>query len=81
MSALDRGAQAASEFRKIVDHPGVTLNDPVGALARLQLARAYRAVGERQKAKAAYDDMLDLWKASDSDLQTFEQAAKEGRKL
>jgi tetratricopeptide (TPR) repeat protein len=79
--ALDRGAEAATEFEKIVDHPGVTLNDPVGALARLQLARAYWMAGDKQKAKAAYDGMLELWKGSDPDLRPFEQAAKENRKL
>ena len=35
------GKKAAAEFQKILDHPGIVLNFPLGALARLGLARAY----------------------------------------
>jgi hypothetical protein len=35
------GAEAAAEFQKILDHRGVVLSDPIAALARLQLGRAY----------------------------------------
>jgi tetratricopeptide (TPR) repeat protein len=38
---LGQGSAAATEFQKIVDHPGAILNDLVGALAHLGLARAY----------------------------------------
>jgi tetratricopeptide (TPR) repeat protein len=39
--ALGRGAEAALEFQKILDHPGLVGTFPVGALARLGLGRAY----------------------------------------
>ena len=39
--ALGRGAEAAVEFQKILDHPGLVGNFPIGALARLGLGRAY----------------------------------------
>jgi hypothetical protein len=39
--ALGRGAEAAVEFQKIFDHPGLVGNFPIGALARLDLGRAY----------------------------------------
>src|SRR5207253_8284169 len=38
--AAHRGTEAAVEFQKILDHPGVVFGDPVGALAHLQLGRA-----------------------------------------
>jgi hypothetical protein len=39
--ALRQGAQAEAEFQKILDHPGIVGNYPLGALARLGMARAY----------------------------------------
>jgi eukaryotic-like serine/threonine-protein kinase len=38
---LRDGERAAKEFRKIIEHPGIVGNYPLGALARLGLARAY----------------------------------------
>jgi hypothetical protein len=38
---LHDGNQAAAEFQKFIDHRGVVMNFPWGALARLGLARAY----------------------------------------
>jgi len=39
--AAGRGDAAAAEFKKILDHPGVVVNCPTGALAHLEMARAY----------------------------------------
>jgi tetratricopeptide (TPR) repeat protein len=39
--ALHQGSQAAVEFQKILDHPGIMMNSPLGALAHLGLGRAY----------------------------------------
>jgi len=39
--AARRGAEAAAEFQKILDHRGIVINEPIGALAHLGLARAY----------------------------------------
>ena len=52
--ALRKPTEAAAEFQKILDHPGVVLEDPMGALARLQIARAWTMAGDDGKAKAAY---------------------------
>jgi cytochrome c-type biogenesis protein CcmH/NrfG len=38
------------------------VSDPIGALAHLQLGRAYALQGDMAKAKAAYRDFLTLWK-------------------
>jgi hypothetical protein len=42
--AAGQGREAAAEFQKILDHPGIVVNCPSGALARLGLARAYAVV-------------------------------------
>jgi hypothetical protein len=43
---LHQGKEVAAEFQKFLDHPGVTVNCPLGALARLQLGRAYALQGD-----------------------------------
>ena len=39
--AMGRGEEAATESQKILDHPGLAGNFPIGALAHLGLGRAY----------------------------------------
>jgi hypothetical protein len=41
------------EFQKFLDHRGIALNSPLGALAHLGLARSYAVSGDTAKAKAA----------------------------
>ncbi len=76
-----RGSDAAAEFRKILDHGGITFSDPIRALARLQLARAYALSGDRTKAMASYQDFLTLWKDADPDIPILQQAKVEYAKL
>ena len=75
--ALHKATEATAEFQKILDHPGVVLGDPIGALARLQLARALTMSGDASKAKEAYQDLLALWKDADPDLALPKQAKAE----
>jgi DNA-binding winged helix-turn-helix (wHTH) protein/tetratricopeptide (TPR) repeat protein len=75
--AEHRGAEAAEEFQKIINHRGIVLSDPIGALAHLQLARAYGLDGDIQKAKANYQHFLELWKNADSDIPVLRQAKAE----
>jgi tetratricopeptide (TPR) repeat protein len=75
--AAHQGARAAIEFQKILDHRGIVVSDPVGAVARLELGRAFAASGERRKAKAAYQDFLTLWKDADPDIPILKQANSE----
>jgi hypothetical protein len=75
--AVHQGANAAAEFQKIVDHRGIVVSDPIGALARLQLGRAYALAGDKTKARSAYQDFLTLWKDADSDIPILKQAQAE----
>jgi eukaryotic-like serine/threonine-protein kinase len=79
--AAHQGSEAATEFQKILDHRGIVLNEPIGALAHLQLGRAYAMQGDRAKAKAAYQDFLTLWKDADPDIPVLKQAKAEYAKL
>jgi eukaryotic-like serine/threonine-protein kinase len=72
-----RGRAAAPEFQKILDHRGIVLADPVGALAHLQLGRAYAVSGDRTGAKSAYQDFLTLWKDVDRDIPILIRARAE----
>ena len=60
--AAHNGSAAATEFRKFLDHRGITLNFPLGVLAHLGLARAYALSGDTAKARTAYQDFFALWK-------------------
>src|SRR5216684_3406214 len=60
--SLRNGSAAAVQFQNIIDHRGVALNSPVGALAHLGLARAYALQGDTPKAHAKYQDFLSLEK-------------------
>ncbi len=79
--AAHQGAEAVAEFQKILDHRGIVINDPVGAVARLQLGRAFALAGDKTKAKAAYQDFLTLWKDADPDIPILRQAKAEYAKL
>jgi hypothetical protein len=76
-----QGKEAAVEFQRIIDHRGIVLNFPLGALAHLQLGRAYGLQGETAKARGAYQDFLTLWKDADPDIPILKQAKAEYAKL
>ena len=69
-----QGLAAAAEFQKILDHRGVVISDPIGALAHLQQGRAFALSGDKVKAKAAYKEFLQLWKDADPGIPVFERA-------
>ncbi|MGA2630060.1 MAG: tetratricopeptide repeat protein [Terriglobia bacterium] len=78
---LHDGKAAAAEFQKFIDHRGVVMNFPWGALARLGLARAYAMQGNTAKARTAYQDFLTLWKDADPDIPNLKEAKTECAKL
>jgi eukaryotic-like serine/threonine-protein kinase len=79
--ALHEGKKAAQEFHKIIDHPGIVMADPAGALAHLELARAFAVSGDADRAKTAYQDFLTIWKDADPDVPVLKQAKSEYAKL
>ena len=79
--AARQGSEAAAEFQKILDHRGIVLNSPIGALAHLQIGRAYAIQGDTAKASAAYQDFLTLWKDADRDISVLIAANAEYAKL
>jgi serine/threonine protein kinase len=79
--AAHQGSEAAAEFQKILDHRGIVLNEPIGALAHLQIGRAYAMQGDTAKAKAAYQDFLTLWNDADPDIPILIAAKAEYSKL
>jgi len=79
--AAHEGTQAAVEFQKILDHRGIVVADPIGALARLQMGRAFAQAGDTGKAVTAYQDFLSLWKNADTDIPILVQAKAEYARL
>jgi eukaryotic-like serine/threonine-protein kinase len=79
--AMHRPADAAAEFQKILKHRGLVLADPVGALAHLELGRAFEMSGDSVPSKAAYEEFLRLWKDADPGIPILRQAKLEYAKL
>jgi eukaryotic-like serine/threonine-protein kinase len=76
-----RGLEASAEFQKVLDHRGIVLADSIGAVAHLQLGRAFVLLGEKDKAKSAYQAFLALWKDADPATPVLKQATAEYAKL
>jgi tetratricopeptide (TPR) repeat protein len=79
--AVHRFAEAAAEFQKIVDHRGIVGLDPIGALAHLQLGRAFALSGDKTKAKTSYEAFLRLWKDADAAVPIVKTARAEYGRL
>ena len=76
-----KGVEAAAEFKKILLHRGVVVSDPIGALASLQLGRAFALAGDATEAKSSYEEFLKQWKDADPDIPIFRQAKAEYARL
>jgi serine/threonine protein kinase/tetratricopeptide (TPR) repeat protein len=76
-----QGSEAVAEFQKIHSHPGVVINEPIGALAYLGIARAYSLQGDTARSKTVYHDFFTLWKDADPDISIIKQAKDEYAKL
>jgi eukaryotic-like serine/threonine-protein kinase len=72
---------AVTEFQRFLDNRAMVINSPLGALARLNLARAYAMQGDAAKAKAVYEDFFAIWKDADGDIPIFISAKSEYSKL
>jgi hypothetical protein len=83
---LGQGTAARAEFQKFIDHRGLVSNFEWAALARLGVARAYALEAQsdpaaRDKARAAYQEFLTLWKDADPDIPVYQEAKTEYAKL
>jgi eukaryotic-like serine/threonine-protein kinase len=76
-----RPKEAAAEFQKILDHPGIALSSPIGIRGRIGLARANAMQGDSAKTKLVYQDFFALWKDADPDIPILKQAKAEYAKL
>jgi predicted Zn-dependent protease len=81
LMAASKVPEAEIEFRKILESRGLVGLDPIGSLARLQLARAHARSGDVAKAKSAYDDLFALWKNADPDVPIIKDARVEYARL
>jgi serine/threonine protein kinase len=86
---LHKGAEAAAEFHKILDHKGASWGatwvhpywGQFYSLSYLGLARASALAGDAAKAGRAYQDFLTLWKDADPGVPILKQAQAEYAKL
>lgn len=76
-----RGREAAAQFQRVLHHRGIVLADPVGAVAHIQLGRAFLSLGENDRARSAYQEFLTLWNVADADIPVLQQARAEYAKL
>ena len=82
---LHKGAEAAAEFQKIVNHKGAnwgaTWVHPYWgqfySLSYLGMARGSALAGDTANAKKAFEDFFELWKDADSDIPILQQAKAE----
>jgi serine/threonine protein kinase/tetratricopeptide (TPR) repeat protein len=80
-----RGAEAAIQFKQILDHPGVALagfNSPLlYSLSQLELGRAKAMSGDTAGARAEYQNFFARWKDADTDVPALQQARAEFARL
>jgi tetratricopeptide (TPR) repeat protein len=76
-----KGAEAAAEFQRIIDHRGQAPLSALYPLAYLGLARAAAVTNDTAKARTAYQNFLALWKDADPDNPTLQEAKREYEKL
>jgi tetratricopeptide (TPR) repeat protein len=72
-----RGAEAATEFQRILDHRGWEPASPLWSLAHLGLARAAALQGDIAQARRTYQAFFAWWKDADADLPLWQSARRE----
>jgi eukaryotic-like serine/threonine-protein kinase len=78
---MKQGKEAAREFQKLLDNSGIVGRDPIGALVRLQIARAQKIMNNDLAAEQSYREFLVLWKHADPDIPILKQAKAEYARL
>jgi eukaryotic-like serine/threonine-protein kinase len=79
--AAGNGDKAAAEFEKLITHPGMVMNLPLGSLAYLGRGRALSLAGRSSEAADAYRSFFRLWKGADSNIPILRQAHEEFDRL
>ena len=82
---LRKGAEAAAEFRKILDHKGANWGSTwrypnwglYYSISYLGLARGSALAGDTANARKAFQDFFALWKDADQDLGVLIDARKD----
>src|SRR5439155_8625525 len=82
---LRKGVEAASEFRKILDHKGASWGSTwrypnwglYYSISYLGLARGSVLAGDAANARRAFQDFFALWKDADQDLGILIEARKD----
>ena len=74
---LHSGNEAAGQFQKVLDNPGIVSIGILRPLSHLGLARAYTLTGDKDKSLAQYREFLALWKDADPDLRMLREAKAE----
>jgi eukaryotic-like serine/threonine-protein kinase len=74
---LGDGQSAAVQFQKLIDNPGFSVRHVIGPLARLQLGRAQKLMGDNASASKSYEEFLSTWKDADPDIPIYQQAKAE----
>jgi serine/threonine protein kinase/tetratricopeptide (TPR) repeat protein len=86
---MHQGAEAAAEFRKIVDHKGANWANlwrqpywgQYYSLSCLGMARGYALAGDTANARKVFREFFELWKGADSDIPVLNRAKAEYAKL
>jgi hypothetical protein len=78
---LGDGQSAAAQFQKLIDNPGFSVKNVIGPLARLQLGRAQKMMGDSKSARKSYEGFLSIWKDADPDIPIYQQAKAEYAEL
>ncbi len=78
---LNKGAEAAAEFQKILSHRGWSVRGVLYPLAYVGLARGAILQGDTAKARKAYQGFFALWKDADPDTPILIEAKREYEKL
>ncbi len=76
---LHDGTSAIEAFQRATAHKGnaVSTGSQDYGPGLLGLARAYTMAGNKAAAKKTYEDLFDVWKKADQDLQPLQDARKE----
>jgi hypothetical protein len=76
-----KGAEAAAEFQKILDHRGSQPTSPIYALAQLGVARAAKLNSDAATTRKAYEAFFALWRDADPDITILQEARREYEQL